>query len=766
MTAADRWCIALALASQALPGAAAAEWPASTPSAEGVDAATLATLDTEIAAGQHGNIDGLLVIRHGKVVFERRYARDYAAQNPDSARASHPYNYYDPHWHPWYHGNTELHTMQSVSKSVLAVLYGIAQQQGLLPALDTPALALLKRRRVADLDDRKAAITLRDLLTMRSGIAWDEDTVPYTDPRNDCAAMEASGDWVQFVLDKPMAVAPGSTWVYSSGITMLLAEILEELTGRPLAEYAQAELFKPLGIHAAYWKRTPTGLPDAEGGLYLAPRDIAKIVRLYLDEGRVDGRQLVSRDWVRESLAPATPSTYPEDPLWKGVGYGYQWWVYGDYLGQPAWGGRGFGGQVPIAVPGMDLIVVLTSWNIYGPATEPLKLVRDRILPAVRKGSYRHAQEPIGTVEQIYDGALMPDEAVATFRNIDRIFPTRTIRAGGRVHELPLAERQLKNFTFEHDGATYDLYDVMALDNFTALLVLKDGEIAFETYQRGNNAETRWMSMSVAKSVTSTLTAIAIKEGLIAGLDALVTDYVPSLKGSAYDRVSVRDVLMMASGVQWNEAYSDPSSDRRALLRAQISQVPGSAMAVMAALPRAAQPGTVNNYSTGETQVLGEIVRSAVGKPLAQYLSEKIWVPYGMEADANWWLDSPDGVEIGGSGISATLRDYGRFGQFFLEGGKIDGVSILPEGWTREATSPTRLKDGSALEYGYMWWTGRTGPSIADGAYAAVGIQGQRIYINPTRRVVIVTFGAQPKPKDKEPIDPMVFFDAVAESLD
>lgn len=382
MPVADRWYIALALASQALPGAAAAEWPESTPSAEGVDAATLATLDAEIAAGQHGNIDGLLVIRHGKVVFERRYARDYVAQNPDPARASHPYNYYDPHWHPWYHGDTDLHTMQSVSKSVLAVLYGIAQQQGLLPALDTPALALLKRRRIADPDGRKAAITLRDLLTMRSGIAWDEDTVPYTDPRNDCAAMEASGDWVQFVLDKPMAAAPGSTWVYNSGVTMLLAEILEELTGRPLAEYAQAELFKPLGIQAAYWKLTPTGLPDAEGGLYLAPRDLAKIVGLYLDEGRVDGRQLVSRDWVRESLAPATPSTYPEDPVWRGAGYGYQWWVYEGVLGQPAWGGSGYGGQVPIAVPGLDLIVVITSWNIYGPATEPLKLVRDRILPA------------------------------------------------------------------------------------------------------------------------------------------------------------------------------------------------------------------------------------------------------------------------------------------------------------------------------------------------------------------------------------------------
>lgn len=386
--------------------------------------------------------------------------------------------------------------------------------------------------------------------------------------------------------------------------------------------------------------------------------------------------------------------------------------------------------------------------------------------PGAQGQSYPHAAERIGTVEQVYDGALMPDEAVATFRNIDRLFPTRTIKAGARVRELPLAERQLTNFSFEHDGATYDLYDVMALNNFTALLVLKDGGVAFETYQRGNTAVTRWMSMSVAKSITSTLAAIAIEDGLIAGLGARVTDYVPALRGSAYEGVSVRDVLMMASGVQWNEAYSDPGSDRRALLRAQISQKPGSAMAVMAALPRAAPPGTVNNYSTGETQVLGEIVRGAVGKSLSEYLSEKIWVPYGMEADARWWLDSPGGIEIGGSGISATLRDYGRFGQFFLEGGMIDGVSILPEGWTGEATSPTKLKDGSVLEYGYMWWTGWTGPSAADGAYAAVGIQGQHIYINPTREVVIVTFGAQPKPVGREPIDAMVFFDAVAARLD
>lgn len=381
------------------------------------------------------------------------------------------------------------------------------------------------------------------------------------------------------------------------------------------------------------------------------------------------------------------------------------------------------------------------------------------------ESTYPHGNEPIGTVEQVYDGALLPDLAVSTYRNIDRLFPTRTIKAGTKPLNLPKADKQLTNVKFKYEEKDYDLYDFVALDNITAMLVIKDGKIAFETYQRGNTEKTRWMSMSVAKSISSTLAGIAIKDGLIKGLDAQVVDYVPELKGSAYDGVSVRDVLMMSSGVKWNETYTDPNSDRRALLKAQISQKPRSAVELMAKLPRAAEPGTLNTYSTGETQILGEIVRGAVKKPLADYLSEKIWAPFGMETDATWWLDSPDGVEIGGSGISATLRDYGRFGLFFMNNGVIDGKSILPEGWVKEATTPKTLKGGKKLDYGYMWWTAWTEPSIKDGAFSAIGIQGQNIYIDPAEKVVIVTFGAQPKPVGKEPIDPNVFFDAVVAEL-
>lgn len=381
------------------------------------------------------------------------------------------------------------------------------------------------------------------------------------------------------------------------------------------------------------------------------------------------------------------------------------------------------------------------------------------------ENTYPHGNEPIGTVEQIYDGALLPDLAVSTYRNIDRLFPTRTIKAGTNTLDLPKADKQLTNVKFKYEEKDYDLYDFVALDSITAMLVIKDGKIAFETYQRGNTEKTRWMSMSVAKSISSTLAGIAIKEGLIKGLDAQVVDYVPELKGSAYDGVSVRDVLMMSSGVKWNETYTDPNSDRRALLKAQISQKPRSAVQLMAKLPRAAEPGTLNTYSTGETQILGEIVRGAVKKPLADYLSEKIWAPFGMETDASWWLDSPEGVEIGGSGISATLRDYGRFGLFFMNNGVVDGKSILPEGWVKEATTPKTLKGGKKLDYGYMWWTAWTEPSIKDGAFSAIGIQGQNIYIDPVEKVVIVTFGAQPKPVGKEPIDPNVFFDAVVAEL-
>ncbi len=384
-----------------------------------------------------------------------------------------------------------------------------------------------------------------------------------------------------------------------------------------------------------------------------------------------------------------------------------------------------------------------------------------------RADDYPHAAEPIGTVRQMYDGALTPDLAVSTFRNIDRLFATRTIAHGSVVHPLPPAAKPLTAVRFRSHGRTWDLYDYLAVDRVAGLLVLKDGRVALELYQYGNTPRTRWMSMSLAKSVTSTLIAAAVQQGKIGSVDDPVTKYLPTLAGSAYEGVSIKDILLMSSGVRWNETYTDPASDRRRLLEAQIAQRPGAAMALMAKLPRAAAPGTVNNYNTGETLVAGEVVRAATGVPLAEYLSERIWRRYGMEADANWWLDAPGGIEIAGSGISATLRDYGRFALFFMDGGVAAGERILPAGWTTEAGRPKTLKDGRKLDYGYFWWPAVATEATPDteGAFLAEGIFGQYLYLNPREHVVVVALSARSKPEGMDLIEDLDFFAAAAAAL-
>jgi hypothetical protein len=373
--------------------------------------------------------------------------------------------------------------------------------------------------------------------------------------------------------------------------------------------------------------------------------------------------------------------------------------------------------------------------------------------------------EKIGTVTEVYDGTLTSDIQVRTFRNIDRLFPVRVVKHGPHVLALPPAAKRLPRFEFTSGGKSYDLIDYMALNRVTALLALKDGKIAYEDYEMGNNERTRWMSMSMVKSITSSLMGAAIQQGYIHGIDDPVTQYVAKLKGSAYDGVSIRYLLQMASGVQWDETYTNPASDRRRMLEAQIAQRPGAILDLMSKLPRAGAPGTIWNYSTGETFVAGAVVRAAVGRPLAQYLSERIWTKAGMEADATWWLESPDGLEIGGSGLSATLRDYGRFGLFLMNDGVVAGERILPEGWIREAGSSKTI-GGKVVDYGYMIWPFSAAPgSVNQGAFQALGIYGQHIYVNPRERVVIVVWGAQPKPTDKEVIDDADFFEAATAAL-
>jgi len=268
--------------------------------------------------------------------------------------------------------------------------------------------------------------------------------------------------------------------------------------------------------------------------------------------------------------------------------------------------------------------------------------------------------------------------------------------------------------------------------------------------------------MSIAKSVATTLVGAAVQDGYIRSIDDVVSTYVPELRGGGYEGVSIRHVMQMSSGVRWDDTHTDAASERRHMLELQFEQRPGAILRYVGDQPRLAPPGTVWNYSTGETHIVGALLRAAVGRPVAEYLADRIWSRAGMEADATWWLESPDGLEVAGSGLGATLRDYGRFGLFVLEDGIVDRTAVLPDRWMELARGPIRMGD-KTVDYGFMWWpVAAADGSYADGAYSARGIFGQYLYVNPAKRLVIVVWSARAKPKGAEVIVDNDFFNAVA----
>lgn len=372
----------------------------------------------------------------------------------------------------------------------------------------------------------------------------------------------------------------------------------------------------------------------------------------------------------------------------------------------------------------------------------------------------------IGSMVDAYVGKLMPSVQVDTFRNTDRLSCTRQVsRGSGAVSELPRWKRQLGDVQIHSRGQQFDLCDYVSRNRIAGLLLLKDGEIALEHYEFGNDQHTRWLSMSVAKSISTTLVGVAVQDGFIRSVEDPLTKYLPQFEGTAYDGVSIRNLLQMTSGVQWDDTHTVEASERRSMLALQIAQEPGAILDLLARQPRAAIPGTVWNYSTGETHMVGAVLQAAVGRWLADYLSDRIWSRLGMECDATWWLESQGGLEVAGSGFNATLRDYGRFGLFMMNDGIIDGRRVFAEGWRREATS-SRLIGGKQVDYGYMWWAvPNAAGSFEDEAFSARGIFGQFMYVNPKQRVVIVVWGARSKPKGAEVIIDNDFFNAAVEAL-
>jgi CubicO group peptidase (beta-lactamase class C family) len=325
----------------------------------------------------------------------------------------------------------------------------------------------------------------------------------------------------------------------------------------------------------------------------------------------------------------------------------------------------------------------------------------------------------------------------AAFRMIDRIpvlAKANIIEAGEDVYPMP------KGAPLDV-GVDVDAY--MKHQRTAGLVIIHDGKIRMEKYGLDFSGDSKWTSFSVAKSFSSTLVGAAIKDGYIKSIDDKVSAYIPDLKGSVYDDVSIKQLLTMTSGVKWNEDYGDPKSDV-ALFNTHKAE-PGIDVTVsyMRKLPREAPAGTKWVYKTGETNLIGVLVSSATKKTMSAYLSEKIWAPFGMEQDASWLLGST-GHEISGCCIQASTRDYARMGLFMLGGGIADGKAVLPEGWIAAAT--TKQADIGEVEngYGYQWWT------VNDGSYAAQGIFGQGIFIDPKRKLIIASNSNWPQATDQQ----------------
>lgn len=314
----------------------------------------------------------------------------------------------------------------------------------------------------------------------------------------------------------------------------------------------------------------------------------------------------------------------------------------------------------------------------------------------------------------------------AAFRALDRLpvlAKARTVPAGPTPSPLqegpPLA-------------LPLDLDAYMAQQRSAAIVIVQDGKLRLERYGLDFDREGRWTSFSVAKSFTSTLLGAAVREGHIRSLDDKVSDYIQEMKGSAYDEVSVRQLLTMTSGVRWNENYADPESDVARFNNHKPEEGVDALVSYLRKLPRAAPAGTRWNYSTGETNLVGVLLARATGKPLATYLSEKIWVPAGMEQKATWIL-SKTGQEISGCCLQAATRDFARFGRFVLDGARVDGQPIVPDDWLAQATTRQADIGQPGRGYGFQWWT------YDDGSFAARGIFGQGIFIDPKRRLVIAS---------------------------
>lgn len=330
------------------------------------------------------------------------------------------------------------------------------------------------------------------------------------------------------------------------------------------------------------------------------------------------------------------------------------------------------------------------------------------------------------------------------FRSMDILFDSKVVEKGDNPHKFTYALKELPQY-YTYKKEQKKISDFLDSTHTTGLIVLKDNSVKYEKYYRGNSELSRTISWSVSKSINSALFGIAIADGHIKSVEESVTDYVPFLKGSGYDGVRIKDVLQMSSGVQFNEDYGAFSSDINRMSREFAFNKP--LRKFIASLKPERKPGTYNHYVSMDTQVLGMIIVAATGKSLTEYTETKLWKPLGMESNAAWMVDS-EKMEAAFGGFNSILRDYAKFGRLYLNKGRWGNKQIVPAKWIKDSITPDaphlmpgeNPNSGWVLGYGYQWWI----PENSDGAFMAIGIYGQAIFIYPRYNIVIVKSSAYP----------------------
>lgn len=379
------------------------------------------------------------------------------------------------------------------------------------------------------------------------------------------------------------------------------------------------------------------------------------------------------------------------------------------------------------------------------------------------------------------------DTRVIGFRNTYRQYEGDVFSPeGAKPFPLPDASKKLPPIQYSMNGVNYNIDNYLTNQSATGLLILKDGKVAYEYYGKDNTPHTLWTSRSVAKSVVSVLIGVAIKEGKIKSVDDLITAYIPELKGTAWDGVTLHQLMQHTSGVEWNENYASPDSDFSRMTQCEAKPAPyDCVLNLVKSVKRkpGVKPGEVWSYNTGGAWLVGRVLENATGMTIAKYLESRVWSRFGMEQEGVWHALVKDKVDMGGHGFNASLRDWGRFGQFVMTGGQLpSGEKILPDDWIARSTHWTKAK-GSVTnfapegQYGYQWWFSAPAPdanaepkktSTSNQTFWALGIFGQTIAINPAENLVMVQWSTWKQAETPSSLydEQALFVNAVSNALD